>query len=136
MMPHPLLTHGRILFVIDGCEHCMIWKEFIEKVNAELKWNKQIKVIDCTRYHDFGMTDNEIIKLFAPYTNGSYPVMFIDGSRKDGTSTRIEAEAWLRSRVFNDFAISQSPEYYETLKTYSRFNKICKSEKDRLVCDG
>ena len=117
MKIHPLLSNGRFCFVVGLCSHCEVWKSFIERINAELKFDKRIQVIDCTDYHDFGITTNPIIKLFAPYINNEYPIMFINFSRKDGTNTRVEAEAWLRAMLHDDFL---EPRYNEFM-----FNKEC-----------
>ena len=81
-MIHPLLSKGRFLFVVDDCEHCAIWKEFIESINQELEIDKRITIIDCTIYHDFGIVDDQRILLFMPYLQGEYPVLFFEGRRK------------------------------------------------------
>ena len=117
MKIHPLLSEGRFLFVVNDCEHCGVWKSFIERINAELKFDKRIQVIDCTDYHDFGITTNPIIKLFTQYIKGEYPILFYQGARKDGTNTRVEAEAWLRAMLHDDFL---EPRYNEFM-----FNKEC-----------
>ena len=117
MKIHPLLSNGRFCFVVNLCEHCSVWKSFIERINSELKFNKRIQIIDCTEYHDFEITNNPIIKLFAPHIKGEYPVLFINFSRKDGTNTRIEAESWLRAMLHDDFL---EPRYNEDM-----FNKEC-----------
>lgn len=132
MKIHPLLSQGRILFVVNQCKNCSIWKSFIERINVELKFDKRIQVIDCTEYHDFGITTNPIIRLFAPYIGGEYPVLFMDFVRKDGTNTRVEAEAWLRSMLHEDFL---EPRYNEFM-----FNKECQYGKrgilrKKIICE-
>ena len=131
-MMHPLLNGGRFLFIVDECEHCMIWKEFIEKINSELEMDKRIRVKDCTRFHDFKVTDDSIINLFAPYINGEYPVLFIGGMRKDGTNTRLEAESWIRAKLYKDFIFHQNNPYL--------WNKKCSFMqkgifKKKIVCN-
>ncbi len=132
MKIHPLLLKGRFLFVVNDCEHCSIWKTFIDRVNAELKFEKQIRIIDCTEYHDFQIINDPIIRLFRKYIEGAYPVLFFEGRRKDGTNTRVEAEAWLRARVHEDF---EEPRYNEFM-----FNKECEYRdrglfKRRILCN-
>jgi len=132
MKVHPLLSKGRFLFVVNDCENCSVWKTFIERVNAELKFDKRIKVIDCSNYHDFKITDNPIIKLFAPFIRGEYPVLFHMMGRKDGTNTRVEAEAWLRARIHDDFL---EPRYNEFM-----FNKECRYGergfiRKKIICE-
>ena len=132
MMTHPLLTTGRFLFVEGSCEHCKVWKIFVERINAELKFDKRIQIIDCTNLYDFKIIENPIISLFRKYLDDSFPILFIDGIRKDGTNTRIEAEAWLRAMLHEDFL---EPRYNEFM-----FNKKCEFGKRgilkrRVVCD-
>jgi len=117
MKIHPLLLHGRFLFIVDDCVNCMIYKKFIDRVNAELRFDKRVEIINCTNYHNFGIIENPIIRLFKDYVNNEYPVLFINGRRKDGTNTRIEAETWLRARLHNDF---EEPRYNGFM-----FNKQC-----------
>ncbi len=117
MIINPLLTKGRFLFVESGCPHCEIWKSFVERINVELKFDKRIKIIDCTNLYEFKIIENSIINLFRRYLDDSFPIMFIDSIRKDGTNTRVEAEAWLRSMVHEDFL---EPRYNEFM-----FNKEC-----------
>ncbi len=132
MKVHPLLLKGRFLFVVNGCPHCTVWKTFIDRVNSELKLEKQIRIIDCTEYHDFGIIKDPVIRLFRKYIQGSYPVIFFENRRKDGTNTRVEAEAWLRARVHDDF---NEPRYNEHM-----FNKECRYGargllKRRIICN-
>src|SRR3990167_674618 len=117
-MIHPLLTESRILFIVSRCQRCAVWLEFVERINSELEFNKRIEVIDCVRYHDYGIVDDPKIPLFMPYIQGEYPVLFFEGGRKDGTNTRIEAEAWLRAKVHEDFIFKQHNPYF--------FDKQCR----------
>lgn len=133
-MINRLLTHGRFLFIRDGCDACKKWKQFIYFLNAELKLNKRIRVIDCTNYHDYGIIDNPIIKLFDEYID-DYPTLIIEGERKVGTNSLIECKAWLKTRLFNDFIFPQEPEYLEELDRYMMFNQKCRFKKGRIICE-
>lgn len=123
-MIHPLLK-GRFLFTVDGCPHCREWHEFIHWVNYQLNWDKQIKIIDCTEFHDFGIIRDPIIKLFNPYVKGNYPTLFIDGEKKSGSNTPIESKTWIISRLFDDFYFEQENEELPNLKSTIMFNKKC-----------
>lgn len=91
----------------------------------EIDPRKWIRIIDCTRFHEFGIIDNPIMRLFYKYVDGRYPVLFFEGRRKDGTSTRVEAEAWVRARVHDDFREERKNEYM--------FNKECEYVKKGIL---
>lgn len=131
-MIHPLLNKGRFLFVVDGCLRCQIYKDFIDRFNSKLKFGKRIQIIDCTEYYNFGIIRSPIMRLFEPYVQGSFPVIFIEGRRKDGTNTVIEAEAWLNSRLYEDFEEPHINPYM--------WNKNCDIKKrgilkNKLICE-
>lgn len=132
-MINPIKSKGRILFVIDGCHICNIWKSFVHRFNLKLKPEKRIKIIDCTRYDSYGVEDNPIIKLFEKEIDG-YPVLFLEGSRKDGANSLIECQAWLKARLFGDFVFQERNEYLPHIGKYAMFNKDCRIKKGELVC--
>lgn len=133
-MMHPLLSSRRILFVRDHCPHCKRWKKFIFQLNMQLKVNKRIRIIDCTKYYLYGIYDNPIIKLFEKDIL-DFPVLFFEGERKTGTNSLVECRAWLKARVFNDFYFPQTPEYFEEIDKYSMFNEKCRYRKGKIVCE-
>jgi len=135
-MIHPLLTKGRVLFIRDGCDYCKKWDKFIYKLNTELKLNKRIKIIDCTNYHNHGIIDNPIIKLFENFLE-EYPTLFFEGEIKRGVNSVLECKAWLITRLLvgGDFIFPRIPEYLPTLEKYSIFNLDCKHHKGRIICE-
>jgi len=135
-MIHPLLSKGRVLFVRNSCPYCSFWKARIYRINFQLKPEKRIRVIDCTKYFKYGIYDHPIIKVFEPFLSDSpFPTLFIDGERKEGATSVIECESWLRTRVFNDFIFPQDPEYLDEINKYMIFDLKCKFEKKRIVCE-
>lgn len=109
-----------LLFTISDCPFCRKWMDFIERVNKDLKFEKRIRVIDCTKYHQFRIIENPAIRTFYKYIDGEYPVLFhvtgvfgsnIVGLRKDGTNSVTEAEAWIRSLLDEDFIYPQNNQY-------------------------
>jgi len=133
-MINPLLKKGRFLFVLEGCDHCQIYKKFIRQINMELKPDKRIQVIDCTSYNLFGISDNPLIELFERYFDG-FPTLFIEGGIKSGANTVEECKAWINARLFNDFEFPKEPEYLPILRSYATFDKSCKYYKGRLICN-
>ncbi|MDP2337939.1 MAG: hypothetical protein Q8N05_16135 [Bacteroidota bacterium] len=127
-MDYETLNKCRILFVVDRCPHCRIYKDFIERYNVLVPITKRIKVIDCTNFHDFKMVnDNPLIKVFQKYLNGSYPVLFFEGFRIDGATSRTEAEIVIRTLMEDDFEIPVHNPY--------TFNENCKWVKGRKIGD-
>jgi len=116
-MIHPLLYKARVLFVIENCSHCSIWKEFVDRMNLEVSHDKMIEIIYCDKYHDFGIIENPKLRLFYPYFQGSYPTMFFDGIKISGTNSLAEAEATLMVLFDQDF---NNPTYNPNM-----FNKSC-----------
>lgn len=112
-----ILRKARVLFVIDFCDNCNIWKKFVERINSELKYNNRIKVINSTFYNEYGRPTHSLHTIFDSYID-AFPILFFEGARLDGTHTRIEAEAWLRSRVHNDFLVKRNNQFL--------FEKKCK----------
>jgi len=127
-MIHPILK-GRFLFIVDNCIKCDIYEEFIEEINSELKPEKRIEVMNLSNYHDYGIIDDLRMLSFLPYIKKSgfieYPILFIDGSRKDYINSRVEAEAWVRARVHEDFLSYQYNPYM--------FNKECQFGKRGIL---
>ena len=134
-MIHPLKTHGRILFIRRGCPYCFKWEKFIYSLNFELKINKRIKVIDCSKYYAYRIYDNPIIKLFEDDFD-SFPTLFFEGEKKEGANSVIECKAWLVTKLIlnNDFIFPKAPEYLPQINDYMIFDKECKYIKHRVYC--
>ena len=128
-----IFLNSRVLFTIEGCIHCRIYAEVIGMVNSKLPTNKKIKIIDCTKYHDYNDKSNPLIEMYMPHINGEYPVLFIGSGRVDGSHTREELMAWLMARFADDFVIPEGNSYM--------FNKECswvnnKYFGKKVVCNG
>ena len=128
---HPLLKSGRFLFVVDGCDMCAVWKQFIYSLNMELKIDKQIDVIDCTDYYKYGLHIGEVFRLFNPFIQGHFPMLFIDGGRKYGTTSFLEADSWIRSRLNQDFLFRQNNPELNTNCKYIESGKL----KGEIICN-
>lgn len=114
------MLNSRILFVIDGCEHCAKWKSVVDRINIEVPVNKRIRVIDCTSYNLLGITNNPLIRLFDQYLSG-YPSLFYNKAHLEGANSKEEVEAFIRSALHDDFIV---PRYNGLL-----FNLKCKFKK-------
>ncbi len=129
-MRNLLFRKARILFVIDNCFACRIWKEIIESVNTLLPLDKRISIIYCTKFNLYGTHDNPLIRTFDKYIQ-AYPVLFFEGEKKEGSNSRAEVESWLMTRVRKDLIVYREIPYL--------FNQECYYKKNwygrkRLVC--
>jgi len=134
-MINPILTKGRVLLVRENCDYCEKWKKFIYYLNTQIKVSKRIKITDCTNFHNHGIPDDPLIKIFEPYFD-SYPTLFFKGEKKVGISSSIEALSWLVTRLIleDDFIFSREPKFLETLNKYALFNLECRYHKGKLIC--
>lgn len=130
-MIHPLLTKSRILFTVNNCRFCILYS-FIEHINAQLKWDKRIKVINCTKFHDFGIIDEPIITLFNKYLQGAYPVLFWEGEMIQGANTEEEIMAYIQAKANEDFEFDNHNQYL--FNKECRFQKLSKFKKETVVC--
>lgn len=130
-MINPLLTKGRFLFIVSGCSMCAIWKVFIDEFNMELKVDKQINVIDCTDFYSFGVEVDPVFNLFKKYIQGHFPMLFIEGSFKYGTTTVAEAKAWLAGRLNSDFLFRQNNPELQGECMYIESGKL----KGKIICN-
>ncbi|MEK6878722.1 MAG: hypothetical protein AABY22_03895 [Nanoarchaeota archaeon] len=129
-MNQQFFNNNRVAFMVDMCQHCRVWKEFIERINMKLPVNKRIKMVDCTYFQKYGILTDNLISLYNKHFSG-FPTIFIGSIKISGANSRIEAETYLKALLEEEFII---PEYTE-----QKFNKDCEFIKrglfgKRLVC--
>ncbi|MDD5651220.1 MAG: hypothetical protein PHF86_12525 [Candidatus Nanoarchaeia archaeon] len=112
------IRKARILFIIDGCQHCAKFKEFIERENLTVPLNKRVRVINMDASNSLGLLDYSITKLFDQYMDGNFPFLFFDGKLLQGANTKEECEAFIRASFTKDLIV---PKYNPHL-----FNKDCR----------
>jgi len=105
-----LFATARVLFIKDGCPFCRIWKKFIESINLELPLRKRFKIVDCTKFEMFKITNDPLIKIFNNSFDG-YPTLFFEGRSIAGAHTIEEADAFVRALVHEDFIITPYNEF-------------------------
>lgn len=141
-MQNNILIDQTFIFVIENCPFCHRWVEFIERLNKDLKFEKRVRIIDCTKYYQFGIID-PILRFFYKQIDSEYPVLFhvtnvlgseVIGLRKDGTNSVTEAEAWIRSLLNEDF-ISPQENQYMFRKECDFINKKGIFNR-RIICQG
>lgn len=129
---NPVL-YSRVLFIRNDCPYCRLYKKFIFRLNQQLKIDKRIDIICCTKNDDLDICDNPKIKIFENYFD-SYPTLFIDGEKKSGANSVIECLAFFKSRFFYDFYFDQEPEYLPNIQKTTMFNLDCRHRKGRIIC--
>lgn len=119
---------ARVLFVIQNCPHCLIWKRFIDGLNNDVKINKRILIVDATNFSEYGIYDNPMLRVFEKkiVKDGvmDFPVLFFEGTKVTNASSRAEVEAFIRACLHNDFIIPRENPYL--------FNKKCRFVKSGL----
>ena len=60
-MKEEVFRKARVVFTIEGCPECRIYKSILQDFNSRLPVDKRVLMVDCTRYHDFGIIDNNLI---------------------------------------------------------------------------
>jgi hypothetical protein len=96
------------------------------------KLDKQIQIIDCTKFHDYGITEHPLIRVYKKYIQGTYPVMFFDGIKIEGANAKFEIEEYLRVLLQDDYIVKENNPF--------QFRKDCEYKKmpyqgERLVCN-
>ena len=121
-----LFLKSRILFIIEGCYYCRMYKSFIGRININLPVNKRIELIDCSDYHDNKIRTDKRIELFMKYYEGSYPTLFIDGGIIRGANSVEELKAWLKGRLKDEFLTYENMdvEVFDKMESLT-FDKYC-----------
>lgn len=101
----------RILFVIDSCSRCAIFKDFIDGENMGVKLDKQVRVINVTNLNSLGVFDKSILKIFDKYLRGNFPFLFFDGCLLTGANSREEVEAFIRGALHKDYILERENPY-------------------------
>ena len=101
----PSFLRDIILFVVDSCKYCRLYREFVGKMNMNLPLDKQIEVIDCSDYYDYGIIRDPRIRKYAKYFDGNFPVFVFHGYRLDGANTRVELESFLKALFLPHFIL-------------------------------
>lgn len=139
MIDRELFMKTRVLFTVENCQYCRVWKEVIGKINSNLPVEKRIINIDCTKYHSYGLIENSLIRAYRKYL-GSYPTLFFEGRKVEGANTKIELLAFLNSFLKNDHIIPPDMITFIDGKPVNLlFEKNCKYIKTligrRLICN-
>lgn len=120
--------NARVLFVIEDCPKCRIWKSFIERDNTEVPISKRIKIIDLTFYIE-NKIRNRYLNIFKKFISEhgifNFPILLFDGTITQGADSRETAEALIKSAFHKDFIIPKENNYY--------FDKKCRYENKGLL---
>lgn len=134
-----IFSTARVIFVIQKCSICRIWKQFIERENLKLKFDKKITVIDSTLLAEHGIYDDPLLRVFDkfiqdPPGSGSYffPALFIEGNLITGANSKEEALSFIRAFLYDDYMF---PYEKNMFRKECEYKKIGLFKKKVLVCN-
>lgn len=104
-----------VAFVINGCVHCKVLKSIIDRFNINLPIEKRIRIVNCSRSIELGITE-PLIELYDKEIKG-YPTLFIGRQRIDGADTKEEYQQFLLTLLEDDLIIKEHNPY--------KFDKEC-----------
>lgn len=138
-MDREFFNTARIAFVIEGCIHCNSLKSFIERFNLKLPLDNRIKLVDCSRYYDFGIIDDPLILAFKDVKNrngikvldGSFPKVVFDGHVLDNGAEKDIIQTFLKTLLINEF-VTQEYNPFIFSKDCEKINKGI--WKDKIQC--
>jgi len=125
-----LLSNFTGLFKIQGCAHCRLYEEFIQKIISKLPHKIHFEIIDCTDYHDYGVVTDKRIPIFLEHYQGSYPSLIVNGNLIPGANSMEEAWSYVSAYFDHDFVTDEDLTAEAHGKYYPlTFNKSCKFVK-------
>lgn len=106
-----ILMKARVVFVIEGCHACKQYKKFVEELNLNLPIEKQIRVIYCDEYYDYGIVLDPLIRTFKKYLPGTFPVLFFEGTVLYGAVDKDILKYAVKTLVMDDMLIPEDNPY-------------------------
>ena len=93
----------RFLLVEKGCPGCLEYLRVVPKINLRLPINKQIKIIDCFEWEQFGLKSHPIMDKFESKDFNSYPLLYLDGILVTGVLWAEQLKIFLEKYLGRDF---------------------------------
>jgi hypothetical protein len=97
-----------------------------------LPLEKQIKIVNCTKYYEHGLMEDPLIRIFMnvkvegePVINGSFPKLIFEGLVLEGAKSEEEMQQIIKTLVHKDLIIKEQNDLM--------FTKECRFEKRRLI---
>ena len=128
-MNNLLFRKARILFVIDNCGYCQIYKQIIETINSKLKFSQRIKVVNCSKLAMFNIIDLPLIESFNKYIEG-YPTLFFEGEKKGKPSKIVDLDERIIESIYSRW-INHSLQENPSASQLTRNIQVCLLERFR-----
>jgi len=95
----------RVLLIRASCNGCKEYLRVIPKINLRLPINKQIKIIDCFEWEQFGLKFHPIMDNFDRDDFQDYPLLFLNGILVTGVFMGWTIKIFLETYLKKDFII-------------------------------
>jgi len=129
----PNYTKRRVLFVVDGCIFCPTAKLVIARLNLNLPIDKQISIINCSKYYSLGVS-HPLIEEYKKEVKGQYPTLIIDGYKIPGANTQEEYYTFLTHFLQDEFLTDPYLQFQFPQDCHFSTRGLFK--KEVVVCDG
>jgi hypothetical protein len=96
---------SRFLLSKRGCPFCNDSVRVINRMNLKLPIDKQIRILDCADWEEFGVMNIPLIKTFSRMGFDSYPFLYIDGIVFEPSPTPEQLNILLSKMLGEDFII-------------------------------
>ena len=93
----------RLLLVEQGCHGCLEYLRVVPKINLRLPIGKQIKIIDCFEWEQFGLKSHPIMDKFGDDFK-DYPLLYLDGILVTGVLWAEQLKIFLEKYLEEDFS--------------------------------
>lgn len=96
---------SRFLLTRRGCPHCNNAIKVINKINMCLPLDKQIKIIDCYLWEEFGLRNIHLLEIVDKMEFDGYPFLFVDGVKIEPCPTHEQLKRLLLKRFNKELII-------------------------------
>lgn len=93
----------RALLFKQGCSGCLQYLRVLPKINLRLPIDKQIQLINCSEFEEFGLKTHPIMDRFESKDFKSYPLLYLDGILITGVAWAEQLKIFLETYLEEDF---------------------------------
>lgn len=99
------MENDRVLLVRRGCEFCNMSIRVVNKINLKLPMEKQIRIIDCYEWDEFGVALEPIMEILSKSGFDSYPFFYMNGKVIKRAPTQKVLKVFLTKLLEDEFII-------------------------------
>jgi len=94
---------NRLLLFTRGCNGCLQYLKILPKINMRLPIDKQIKMVNCSEFEEFGLKTHPIMDRFNSEDFQSYPLLYLDCILIKGVAWSEQLKIFLETYLKEDF---------------------------------